>query len=119
MDKIDLAIAKFIEQVMSTEIVMDQILDELDAFIDGLGFEKQEAYNSLEEVFLEDKELHCNVLSDKEKETAFRCWYFAYGMAQMDGVKPSDEALELARKEILGEISTDDIKEIIKKKYSE
>ncbi len=45
-------------------------------------------------------------------------WNYGIGMAQVDGTKVSDELLELAEKEICGEITVDNIRQILIKKYS-
>ena len=45
-------------------------------------------------------------------------WEFAKGMAQVDGVPPSDEVLELAEQEVLGKTNIVDMKEYLRRKYS-
>lgn len=45
-------------------------------------------------------------------------WEYGIGLAQLDGVAVSDELLELAEKEICGEITIDEIREILLKKYT-
>lgn len=42
-----------------------------------------------------------------------QAWDFAIGMMQVDGVKPSKEYLELVEKEINGEITIEEMKQII------
>lgn len=46
-------------------------------------------------------------------------WEFAFGMIQVDHLTPSDELIALAKQEIMGEISTDDIINKLNKKYRE
>ena len=49
--------------------------------------------------------------------TKREAWDFAIGIVQVDGVKPSDEFLELVEKEIRGEITGEDIRKALIKKY--
>lgn len=53
------------------------------------------------------------------KEDKREAWDFAIGMMQVDGVKPDEEYLELVEKEINGEITLDEMKQIILKQYDE
>ena len=46
-----------------------------------------------------------------------KAWDFAIGLARIDGVKPSEEFLELVEKEKRGEITGDDICRILYNKY--
>jgi len=46
-----------------------------------------------------------------------QAWNFAIGIVQIDGVKPSDEFMELVEKEKRGEITGDDIREELTRKY--
>lgn len=46
-----------------------------------------------------------------------KAWDFAIGLARIDGVKPSEEFLELVEKEKRGEITGDDIRRILYNKY--
>lgn len=46
-----------------------------------------------------------------------KAWDFAICLAQIDGVKPSEEFLELVEKEKRGEITGDDIRRILYNKY--
>ena len=46
-----------------------------------------------------------------------KAWYFAIGIVQIDGIKPSDYFLELVEKEKRGEITGDDIRHLLYKKY--
>ena len=48
------------------------------------------------------------------KETA---WNYAIGMIGVDGLTPSDEMLEMIEMEKRGEITTDEIRERLDKKY--
>ena len=50
-----------------------------------------------------------------DKETG---WNFALGMIKVDGLKPSEEMLEMIEMEKRGEITTADIIERLKEKYS-
>lgn len=47
-----------------------------------------------------------------------QAWNFAIGIVQVDGVKPSEEFMELVEREKCGEITGDDIREALFKKYS-
>lgn len=54
------------------------------------------------------------------KEEKRKAWEFAIGMNQIDREwKPDDEYMELVEKEINGEITTEQIIEILNKKYTE
>jgi hypothetical protein len=46
-----------------------------------------------------------------------KAWNVALGMIKVDGLTPSKEFLDLVEKEIKGEITTEDMKEILDKKY--
>ena len=48
------------------------------------------------------------------KETA---WNYALGMIEVDGLTPSEEMLEMIEMEKRGEITTDDIRKRLDKKY--
>ena len=48
-----------------------------------------------------------------------KAWDFAIGMMQVDGVKPDKEYLELVEKEINGEITLEEMEQIILKQYDE
>ena len=45
-------------------------------------------------------------------------WNFALGLIKVDGLKPSDELLELIEREKRGEITTEDMRKILRKKYN-
>ena len=45
-------------------------------------------------------------------------WNFALGLLKVDGLEPSDELLELIEKEKRGEITTEDMRKILRKKYN-
>lgn len=47
-----------------------------------------------------------------------QAWDYAIGVVQTDGVKPSDDFLELVEKEKRGEITGDDIRRILCEKYT-
>ena len=47
-----------------------------------------------------------------------KAWNFAIGIVQTDGIKPSDDFLELVEKEKRGEITGEDIRHILNKKYT-
>ena len=42
---------------------------------------------------------------------------YAIGIVQLDGIKPSDDFLELVEKEKRGEITGEDIRKVLYKKY--
>ncbi len=44
-------------------------------------------------------------------------WSYAIGIVQVDGIKPSDDFLELVEKEKRGELTSDDIRRILNKRY--
>lgn len=46
-----------------------------------------------------------------------QAWNYAIGVVQLDGIKPSDDFLELVEKEKRGEITGEDIKRVLYKKY--
>ena len=50
-----------------------------------------------------------------EKE---RAWDYAIGIVQVDGIKPSDDFLKLVEKEKRGELTSDDIRKVLVKKYT-
>lgn len=51
--------------------------------------------------------------------TKEQAWDYAIGMMQVDGGKPTKEFLELVEKEKRGEITTEEMRMIILKKYDE
>lgn len=46
-----------------------------------------------------------------------KAWNYAIGIVQIDGIKPSDEFLELVEKEKKGDLTGDDIRHILYNKY--
>ncbi len=46
-----------------------------------------------------------------------KAWDFAIGIVQLDGLKPSDEFLELVEREKRGEITGEEIRKILYEKY--
>ncbi|MCM1187546.1 MAG: antitoxin VbhA family protein [Lachnoclostridium sp.] len=44
-------------------------------------------------------------------------WNYALAMIKMDGLEPSEELLDLADREKLGEVTTDDVLAQLDKKY--
>ncbi|MCQ2514342.1 MAG: antitoxin VbhA family protein [Ruminococcus sp.] len=46
-----------------------------------------------------------------------QAWDYAIGVVQLDGIKPSDEFLKLVEKEKNGDITGEDIKQVLYKKY--
>lgn len=46
-----------------------------------------------------------------------QAWQYAIGIVQLDGIKPSDDFLELVEKEKQGIITGDDIRSVLCKKY--
>ena len=44
-------------------------------------------------------------------------WDYSLGLIKIDGLTPSEEFLELVEKEKRGEITTDDMKKALDKKY--
>lgn len=47
-----------------------------------------------------------------------KAWDYAIGVVQIDGIKPSDDFLELVEKEKKGEMTGDDIRHVLYKKYT-
>lgn len=47
-----------------------------------------------------------------------KAWDYAIGIVQVDGIKPSDDFLELVEKEKRGEITGEDIRRVLNKKYT-
>ena len=45
-------------------------------------------------------------------------WDYAIGIVQVDGIKPSDDFLELVEKEKRGEMTSEDIRRVLVKKYT-
>lgn len=59
-------------------------------------------------------------MSNSNKEQKRRSWNYAININQLDGEWiPDDEYKELIEKEINGEITTEQIIEILNKKYTE
>ena len=46
-----------------------------------------------------------------------KAWDFALGLTKVDGLEPSEEFLKLVEKEKKGEITTEDIKNYLDRKY--
>lgn len=46
-----------------------------------------------------------------------KAWEYAIGIVQLDGIKPSDDFLKLVDKEKKGEMTGDDIRRVLYKKY--
>lgn len=46
-----------------------------------------------------------------------KAWDYAIGVVQIDGIKPSDDFLKLVEKEKKGEMTGDDIRRVLYKKY--
>lgn len=47
-----------------------------------------------------------------------QAWDYAIGIVQLDGIKPSDDFMELVEKEKRGEMTGDDIRRVLYKKYT-
>ena len=47
-----------------------------------------------------------------------KAWDYAIGIVQVEGIKPSHDFLELAEKEKRGELTNDDIRRVLVKKYT-
>jgi hypothetical protein len=47
-----------------------------------------------------------------------KAWNYAIGIVQVEGIKPSDDFLELAEKEKKGLMTSDDIQRVLMKKYT-
>lgn len=45
-------------------------------------------------------------------------WDYAIGIVQVDGIKPSDDFLDLVEKEKRGEMTSEDIRRVLVKKYT-
>ncbi len=46
-----------------------------------------------------------------------KAWDYAIGIVQVDGIKPSDDFLELVEKEKRGEMTDEDIRSVLYQKY--
>lgn len=46
-----------------------------------------------------------------------KAWKYALGMIKIDGLKPSPEFLELVEKEKRGEVTTEEISEVLHQQY--
>ena len=55
---------------------------------------------------------------NSEKSQNEQAWEYAIGSVQLDGIRPSDEFLELAEKEKRGELTNEDIRKTLAKKYT-
>jgi len=47
-----------------------------------------------------------------------KAWDYAIGIVQVEGIKPSPDFLELAEKEKRGDLTNDDIRKVLVKKYT-
>ena len=47
-----------------------------------------------------------------------QAWDYAIGIVQVEGIKPSDDFLELVEKEKRGEMTNEDIRKVLVKKYT-
>jgi hypothetical protein len=45
-------------------------------------------------------------------------WDYAIGVVQVDGIRPSDDFLELVEKEKRGEMTGEDIRRVLMRKYT-
>ena len=52
------------------------------------------------------------------KEVNAKAWDYAIGIVQVEGIKPSRDFLDLAEKEKRGELTNDDIRKVLVKKYT-
>ena len=50
--------------------------------------------------------------------TKEKAWDYAIGIVQVDGIRPSDEFLRLAEREKRGELTSDDIRDVLVRKYT-
>ena len=54
----------------------------------------------------------------KSSDTNEKAWNYAIGIVQVEGIKPANDFLELAEKEKRGELTNDDIRRVLVKKYT-
>ena len=47
-----------------------------------------------------------------------KAWDYAIGIVQIDGIRPSDDFMELVEKEKRGELTSDDMRKVLVKKYT-
>jgi hypothetical protein len=47
-----------------------------------------------------------------------QAWNYAIGIVQIDGIKPSDDFMELVEQEKRGELTSEKIREVLVKKYT-
>jgi len=52
-----------------------------------------------------------------KKDVNERAWDYAIGIVQVEGIKPSNDFLELVEKEKRGELTNDDIRRVLVQKY--
>lgn len=57
-----------------------------------------------------------NIISLEEKQKRIDAWEFALGLQRTDGFEPDGEYLDLIEKEINGEITLNEMKEIVLEK---
>lgn len=57
--------------------------------------------------------------SDPHKRERAESWRVAIGLQAVDGLQVSDYLIELAKKNIEGELTIDEVRELIKKHYEE
>jgi len=55
---------------------------------------------------------------NKNTTTNEKAWNYAIGIVQVEGIKPANDFLELAEKEKRGELTSDDIRRVLVKKYT-
>ena len=57
-------------------------------------------------------------MDNRSEFTNEKAWNYAIGIVQVEGIKPSDDFLELVEKEKRGEMTSDDIRNVLIKKYT-
>ena len=55
---------------------------------------------------------------NSEKTQNDKAWDYAIGIVQVEGIRPSDDFLELVEKEKRGELTNEDIRQVLVKKYT-
>ncbi len=72
-------------------------------------------YNKTVKMMFEPKGRKRGIIMAVSNEVA---WNYALGMIKVDGLEPSKELLELVEKEKRGEVTTEEMRRILRKKYN-
>jgi len=67
---------------------------------------------------IEYKQAEGSKYMKKNSTSNEKAWNYAIGIVQVEGIKPAADFLELAEKEKRGELTNDDIRQVLVKKYT-